>query len=122
VKFMLDHIAKPNIKDHLFDPWHEQLKTIAGFENVWCKLSGLVVEADWQQWTPDDLQPYIDHVIACFGFERLVFGGDWPVVLRAAQWQQWVDTLAAATQSASVEERKKLFHDNAITFYRLNQA
>ncbi len=120
VTFMLDHIAKPNIKDHLLDPWREQLKTIASMKNVWCKMSGLANEADWQRWTKEDLKPYSDHVIECFGFDRLVFGGDWPVVLRAARWQQWVDTLDWLTQDASREERKKLFHDNAIAFYRLS--
>src|SRR5262249_44805803 len=106
-------------KDHLLDPWREQLKTIAKFENVWCKMSGLANEADWQHWTKEDLKPYSDHVVECFGYDRLVFGGDWPVVLRAARWQQWVDTLDWLTRDASRDERKKLFHDNAITFYRL---
>ena len=68
---------------------NQPLKTLAGMDNVSCKLSGLVVEADWDHWTEADLKPYIDTVIECFGFERLVFGGDWPVVLQAAQWQQW---------------------------------
>src|SRR5262249_1152342 len=71
VTFILDHIAKPDIEDHLLDPWREQLKTIAGMNNVWCKMSGLANEADWQHWTRDDLKPYSDHVIACFGFDRL---------------------------------------------------
>ncbi|HVU12948.1 MAG TPA: amidohydrolase family protein [Phototrophicaceae bacterium] len=120
VLFMLDHIGKPNIKDHVLDPWREQLQAIAKFDNVWCKMSGLANEADWQRWTKEDLKPYSDHVIECFGFDRLVFGGDWPVVLRAARWQQWVDTLDWLTQDASKDERQKLFHDNASAFYRLS--
>jgi len=119
VRFMLDHIAKPDIKHHLLDPWRAHLKMLAGFENVSCKMSGLVVEADWHHWTKDDLKPYIDHVIECFGFDRIVFGGDWPVVLRAARWQQWVDTLPWALEGASQDELENLFHDNAIDFYRL---
>lgn len=120
VRFMLDHIAKPDIKNHNMDPWRSHIKTLASMDNVWCKMSGLVVEADWQHWTYADLKPYIDHVLDSFGFGRVAFGGDWPVVLRAAQLQQWISTLDVATQGASPDERRKLFHDNAVTFYRLN--
>ncbi|MBI1256997.1 MAG: amidohydrolase family protein [Chloroflexi bacterium] len=119
VPFMLDHIAKPDIKNHLLEPWRSHLKMLAGFENVSCKMSGLVVEADWQRWTQADLKPYIDYVLDCFGFERIVFGGDWPVVLRAAQWQQWLETLLLSLDGASQAELRQLFHDNAIAFYRL---
>ena len=119
VRFVLDHIAKPDIKNHLMEPWRTHLKTLASLENVSCKMSGLVVEADWERWTPADLKPYIDHVLDCFGFERILFGGDWPVVLRAARWQQWLETLLSALAGASRSERKQLFHDNAVAFYRL---
>ena len=119
VRFILDHIGKPDIKNHVIDPWREHLRTLASMENVWCKMSGLVVEADWERWTEADLRPYIDFVLECFGFDRVMFGGDWPVVLRASRWEQWVTALAKAMQGASPEERRKLFHDNAISFYRL---
>lgn len=119
VQFILDHIGKPDIKHQVMDPWRENLRTLARMDNVWCKLSGLVIEANHDHWTEADLKPYIDHVLACFGFDRVVFGGDWPVVLNAARWEQWVAALVRATQGASPDERRKLFHDNAISFYRL---
>ena len=121
VRFMLDHIAKPDIKHQVFEPWQTHLRTLAGFENVSCKMSGLVVEADWDHWTKEDLKPYIDTVIDCFGFERLAFGGDWPVVLRASHWQQWLDMLVWALEGTSQAELRKLFHDNAVAFYRLTE-
>jgi len=119
VRFMLDHIAKPDIKHHVMEPWRTHLKTFADMDNVTCKMSGLVVEADWDRWTKADLKPYIDTVIECFGFERLVFGGDWPVVLQAARWQTWLDTLTEILAGVSQAELKQLFHDNAVAFYRL---
>ena len=68
VQFILDHIGKPDIKNQLFDPWKQEIETLAGLPNVHCKISGLVTEADLEAWTPADLQPYIEHVITCFGF------------------------------------------------------
>lgn len=120
VRFMLDHIAKPDIRNHALDPWRDHIKTLAGFENVWCKVSGLVTEADHQQWTPADLKPYIDHVVACFGTERICFGGDWPVVLQAAAWGQWVETLHSALDGVTQAELHRVFRDNAAAFYRLS--
>ncbi len=119
VSFILDHIAKPDIKAHLFDPWRQEIKTLADFPNVHCKISGLATEADHVNWTPADLKPYIDHVIACFGFGRVLFGGDWPVATQATTYPRWVETLDWAVRDASPAERRQLFHDNAIAFYRL---
>jgi predicted TIM-barrel fold metal-dependent hydrolase len=119
VPFILDHIGKPDIKNQIFEPWQHEIRTLAGFPNVWCKLSGLVTEADHANWTRDDLKPYIDQVIECFGFERVVFGGDWPVATQASDYPRWVETLAWAVSGASEEEIRKLFHDNAVEFYRL---
>jgi L-fuconolactonase len=119
VQFILDHIGKPDIKNHLLDPWRAEMKTLASFPNVWCKVSGLVTEADHQQWTRDDLKPYIDHVISCFGFDRVIYGGDWPVAYQATDYPRWVETLAWAVSGCSDSELRRLFHDNAVTFYRL---
>jgi L-fuconolactonase len=121
VRFVLDHIAKPDIKNGLLDPWREQIRTLADFPNVCCKVSGLVTEADHQHWTREDLKPFIDHVIACFGFDRLLFGGDWPVATLAATYQQWVEALDWALEGRSEEEIRKLYRDNAIRFYRLEE-
>ena len=119
VKFILDHIGKPDIKAQLFEPWRSELRALASFPNVWCKVSGLVTEADHQTWTPDNLQPYIDHVIETFGFERVMYGGDWPVAYQATEYPRWVETLDGALQGVSDEELRKLFRENAISFYRL---
>jgi L-fuconolactonase len=119
VDFVVDHIAKPDIIDHLFEPWKSDLKRLAEFPNVVCKMSGLVVEADLENWTKEDLKPYIDYVIECFGFDRLVFGGDWPVVTKAAALTSWIETLDWALTSYSEAEKKKLYHDNALRIYKM---
>ena len=119
VSFILDHIAKPNIKQHIIQPWQEQLRELAALPNVWCKMSGLVTEADHQHWTPDDLKPYIDHVLDCFGFARTLYGGDWPVSYQATEYPRWVAALEEAVQGCTAEELRQLFRDNAIAFYRL---
>ena len=119
VSFILDHIGKPDIKNQIFEPWRREIKALAGFPNVWCKISGLVTEADHANWTRDNLKPYIDHVIACFGFDRVIFGGDWPVATQATTYPRWVATLIWAVGGSSEAEMRKLFHDNALEFYRL---
>lgn len=119
VKFILDHIGKPDIKQHLLDPWRQEIQTLASLPNVWCKVSGLVTEADHEHWTEDDLKPYIDHVVSAFGFDRVIYGGDWPVAYQATEYPRWVETLAWAVSGCSEAELHKLFHDNAIAFYKL---
>ncbi|MCK6628974.1 MAG: amidohydrolase family protein [Anaerolineae bacterium] len=120
VSFVLDHLGKPAIKAHLLDPWREEIKILASFPHVTCKLSGAVTEADWQQWAPADLQPYIDHVVESFGPDRVMYGGDWPVSLLATTYQAWLKTLDAATGELSAAEKEKLFCQNACTFYKLS--
>ena len=120
VQFILDHIGKPDIKHGLLDPWRAEIKTLSEFPNVWCKISGLVTEADHKHWTREQLKPYIDHVIECFGFDRVMYGGDWPVACQATEYTRWVETLVWAVEGCSQADLKKLFHDNAAAFYRLN--
>lgn len=120
VQFILDHIGKPDIKNQLFEPWKQEIKTLADFPNACCKISGLVTEADHENWTAADLQPYIEHVIECFGFDRVIYGSDWPVSTLASDYPRWVQTLQEAISGCTPEELKKLFHDNAIKFYRLH--
>ena len=120
VQFILDHIGKPDIKNQLFDPWKQEIETLAAFPNVHCKISGLVTEADLETWTPADLQPYIEHVIGCFGFDRVIYGSDWPVSTQASDYPRWVQTLKDAVSDCSSDEQQNLFRDNAIQFYRLN--
>lgn len=119
VQFILDHIGKPDIKNQLFEPWKQEIKVLADFPNVHCKISGVVTEADHKNWSLDNVKPYIDHVIACFGFDRVIYGSDWPVSTLATDYKRWVETLQASVSGCSPEELRKLFHDNAVRFYKL---
>lgn len=119
VSFVLDHIAKPGIKDSLVEPWRSEMTELAKLPNVACKLSGVTTEADHAAWTPAQLRPYIDHAIAGFGPDRILYGGDWPVSTLAGDYLQWLTLLEAATTHFSAAERRKLFHDNAARIYRL---
>ena len=120
VLFNLNHIGKPDIKNRQLEPWKTNLRHLSDFENVTCKMSGLVTEADVTNWTPQDLKPYIDHVLDCFGFERTFYGGDWPVVNLASDYVQWVETLEQALSGCSEDELRNLFARNADSFYRLS--
>ena len=120
IQFILDHIGKPNIKDQLFEPWKREIKELSEFPNVSCKVSGLVTEADLENWTRENLKPYIDHVIECFGFDRVIYGSDWPVAAQATEYPRWVETLEWAVNGCSGEELRKLFRDNALQFYRVS--
>jgi L-fuconolactonase len=117
--FILDHIAKPDIRNRNLDPWRAGIRTLASFPNVWCKMSGLVTEADHAHWTREDLKPYIDHVLESFGFDRTAYGGDWPVAFQAARYPRWVDALMCAVQGCPESDLRKLFHDTGRAFYRL---
>ncbi len=119
VTFILDHIAKPGIKDGLVEPWKAQLRELAALTNVTCKLSGVTTEADHANWTREQLRPYIDHVIACFGFNRIMYGGDWPVAELAGKYTDWLEVLDWATSGCTPEEKRKLFRDNGKKAYRL---
>ena len=121
VRFVLDHIGKPAIKDGLLDPWRANMKELAAHENVHCKISGVATEADHKHWTREQLKPYIAHAIECFGFDRAFFGGDWHVMELAIRYPEWVAIVDWVTEGASAEEKRKLFHDNAARFYRLDR-
>ncbi|HEY0865275.1 MAG TPA: amidohydrolase family protein [Opitutaceae bacterium] len=117
VRFMLDHIGKPNIRGGELDPWREQLRELAAMENVHCKLSGLVTEAHHLLWSRADLQPYLEHVIDCFGFDRVAFGGDWPVSTQASDYPRWVNVLDQFFAGSSREELYKVYVRNGEAFY-----
>jgi L-fuconolactonase len=120
VQFILDHIGKPDIKNRLFQPWDSDIKELSEFENVFCKISGMITEADHDHWKKEDLKPYVDHVINCFGIDRVMFGGDWPVVTLAGNLPDWLTSLEWTVSGFSQDELKKLFVDNAMRFYRIS--
>jgi len=119
VHFVLDHLGKPDIKAQLLEPWASQLAQLAAWPNVSCKLSGLVTEADWQNWTAADLQPYIAHALDTFGPERLMFGSDWPVATLATDYARWLQTAVTALHALNEAEKDRIFYGNARDFYRL---
>ncbi|MCS6938331.1 MAG: amidohydrolase family protein, partial [Roseiflexus sp.] len=119
VTFILDHIAKPDIRSGAFEPWREHIATLARLPNVVCKISGVATEADHMRWTVDDLAPYIRHALEAFGEDRVMFGGDWPVALLATNYRRWVETLATLTVDLSPEAQRKLWAENARRVYRL---
>lgn len=116
-RFVVDHIAKPRIRDGLISPWREKLLEIAKRENVYCKLSGVVTEADWSNWTEAQLQLYFDVVLKAFGPERLMFGSDWPVLLLASEYRRWVDTVQRLIAKLSAAEQARIFGGTAQEAY-----
>jgi L-fuconolactonase len=118
-EFILDHISKPDIRGSQFEPWASQMTELASFPNIVCKISGAVTEADWQNWTVSDIRPYVEHALEAFGEDRVVFGGDWPVVTNASPWRGWVDALDEITAGFSDTAKRKLWSENARRFYRL---
>lgn len=118
-QFVIDHLAKPLIRSGQVTEWADQLRTIAGSPNVYCKLSGLITEADWRLWRDADFKPYLDVALEAFGPDRLMFGSDWPVCLVAGNYRQVKELIAAYFSQLSVEQQNKIFGLNAISFYRL---
>jgi len=119
--FILDHIGKPDIKNNVTEPWKSELKALAEFPNVYCKISGMITEADHENWNKETLKPYVVHVIECFGFDHVLYGGDWPVVTLAGEYRQWVAALEWALSGCRSDELKKLFYSNAVHVYRLDK-
>jgi predicted TIM-barrel fold metal-dependent hydrolase len=113
VQFVLDHCGVPAIKDRAEHPWREHMQEIARRPNVVAKISGVVAYADPAQWTLDDIRPYVEHTIACFGWDRVVWGSDWPVSTISASLSTWVAATRALIEGCSADERRKLLSDNA---------
>lgn len=118
--FVLDHIAKPAIRAGEREPWATQLGELARRPNVFCKLSGVVTEADYGAWTYEQIVPYMEAALAAFTPERLMFGSDWPVCNVATTYGNWVRTVERFAQSLSADERDALFHSNAARAYHLD--
>ena len=119
-KFVVDHIAKPYIKKKKIEEWKNDMQEIAGCQNVSCKISGLVTEADWKSWEAKDFTPYLDTVVNAFGTDRIMFGSDWPVCLVAASFREMLDIVKDYFSSFTKQEQDKFFGGNAINFYNLN--
>lgn len=117
--FVLDHIAKPKIKAGEREPWAADIREMAKRPNVYCKISGMVTEADWQDWTPETLRPYIDTVLEAFGPKRLMFGSDWPVMLVACPYSHWFEVVNAAIAPLSAAERERILGLTAVEAYKL---
>ncbi len=118
-KFVIDHIAKPYIKDDFFDGWALVMQEIAKQENVYCKLSGMITEADYNTWTPKQLEPYMDLVLNAFGTKRVMFGSDWPVCLVAGNYSQVKSIVTNFIANLSEAEQEAIMGENAIQFYNL---
>lgn len=117
-RFVVDHIAKPLIKAGELEPWESRLREVAAAPNAWCKLSGLITEADRENWKTADLVPYVERVVDMFGTERLLFGSDWPVVLLAGSYQDAVDSTLEALPALSPSELDAVMGGNAVALYR----
>jgi len=119
--FVLDHIAKPRIRDHALSPWRENIRELAARENVSCKISGMVTEADHARWTEPDLEPYLGTVLEAFGPRRLLFGSDWPVCLLACDYGRWLGIVSRAIQKLSGDEQARILGGTAASVYRLTE-
>jgi L-fuconolactonase len=117
--FIIDHLAKPAIKEKSIDDWKKRMKAISRNENVYCKLSGMVTEADWRKWTYNDLEPYMDTVLGAFGPKRLVYGSDWPVCLVAASYERQFRAVKQFISRLSAPEQAAILGENAVRFYHL---
>ena len=118
-RFVLDHLAKPAIKLQEIESWAAGVRRLAAFPNVFCKLSGLVTEADWQRWKPEDITPYLDIAFATFGASRLMIGSDWPVCLVAGSYSRALDVVKNYLQFYPAETRDAVLGENARRFWRL---
>ena len=116
-KFVLDHISKPFIKAGTISPWDRDLRELAKFKNVWCKVSGMVTEAKWHEWKPADFRPYLDVVFDAFGEDRLMFGSDWPVCLVAGGYEAVFGIVRDYIQKLSVIAQEKILGGNSERFY-----
>ena len=119
LSLVVDHMAKPPIASGEFAEWARELKPLGAFPNVYCKLSGLVTEANWATWKTEDLRPYVDYALEIFGAERLMFGSDHPVCLLAASYKQVLESLQELLRDLSAAEQEQIFSGNAARFYRL---
>jgi L-fuconolactonase len=118
-RFVLDHLAKPQIKDGTVEPWAAEIRELARLPNCFCKISGMVTEARWRHWTAEDFQPYLEIVWDSFGPDRLMIGSDWPVCLLSADYPDTMGLVRAFLNQFSTADQEKVMGGNAVRFYRL---
>jgi L-fuconolactonase len=118
--FVIDHIAKPYIRDKKIEEWQNDITAIAQYENVYCKISGMVTEADWKAWKKEDFAPYLDVVVNAFGTNRIMFGSDWPVCLVGGSYKEILSIVRDYFSSFSKQEQDAFFGGNASKFYNLD--
>ncbi len=121
LRFVVDHMAKPPIASGEIDEWRRELQPLTALPNVWCKLSGLVTEANWTNWRAEDLKPYVETALECFGIERMMFGSDWPVCLLAASYEQVLEAFELLLAGLVEKDRQRIFSGNAIEFYQIEE-
>ncbi|AKD02278.1 amidohydrolase family protein [Pontibacter korlensis] len=117
--FVIDHLAKPDIKNQSIAEWRESMRSFAAHENVYCKVSGMVTEANWQNWKKEDFKPYLDTIVETFGTSRILYGSDWPVCLVAASYTEMLGIVEDYFSDFSKEEQAAFFGGNAAKFYNL---
>src|SRR5467141_647440 len=120
-RFVLDHLAKPPIKSGAIEVWTHGIRELASFPNLFCKVSGLVTEADWQAWKPEDFRPYLDAAFECFGPSRLMIGSDWPVCAVTAPYSRVMNLVKDYVGNYAAKERDAVLGENAATFWRLKR-
>jgi L-fuconolactonase len=120
-RFVLDHLGKPNIRRGAIDPWRQHLRTLAKLPNVWCKLSGIVTEADWDTWTPDQIRPYLETAVECFGANRVMIGSDWPVCTLAATYAETMGLVTDLVADWSENDRDAVLGGTATSLWRLDR-
>jgi L-fuconolactonase len=119
LRMVIDHLSKPHIRNRILDNWIDNFRAAAQFPNVYCKLSGMITEADWVRWKPADLRPYVDAALHAFGPQRLMFGSDWPVCELAGSYGQVVGALRKCLGALSETEQERVFGGTAREFYGL---
>ncbi|MCM3410849.1 amidohydrolase family protein [Metabacillus litoralis] len=118
-KFVLDHLAKPDIKNQVIKGWAEGITTLASFENVYCKLSGMVTEADWLNWRETDFYPYLDHIFKSFSSKRVMIGSDWPVCTVSCDYQKTMNIVLRYLERFPSEIKERIMGGNCATVYNL---
>ena len=118
-QFVIDHIAKPHIKDGKIDEWKKDIEAVGKCENVYCKMSGMVTEANWNNWKQEDFTAYLNVIVNAFGEDRIMFGSDWPVCLVAASYKEVLGITENYFGSFSTTAQQKFFALNAVRFYKL---